>query len=136
MPRVLASTLQEAGVKTGACPPCLPFPVQDIEDLCKERQLKTVEAACLHCIGWRSRKASGVGKGRGQWQVAVSREPITLRQRGQLRAQLFEHRCNGRALQLLYIRGSGWHVVNLVNPVYSVSLVAPKGQGDIRTSVF
>jgi len=44
MPRVLASTLQECGTKTGACPPCLPFPIQDIEDLCKERQLKTVDA--------------------------------------------------------------------------------------------
>jgi len=43
MPKLLAFTLQKAGKSVGACPPCLPFPLQDIEDLCKARQLKNVE---------------------------------------------------------------------------------------------
>jgi len=44
MPRLLADTLQKAGKSVGACPPCLPFHVTDIEDLCKARQLKTLDA--------------------------------------------------------------------------------------------
>jgi len=44
MPRLLAAMLQKLGKTVGACPPTLPFPMLDIEDLCKARSLKTCEA--------------------------------------------------------------------------------------------
>jgi len=50
VPKLLAATLQKMGKKVGACPPALPFPVADIEDLCKERCLKTLPAV-LGSIG-------------------------------------------------------------------------------------